>query len=77
MAPDGASVGSGALSGGSDSAGGSEGAGAVGSADGSGETGAIVPVSGERGVSVPPLPTFEHATTTRAMSATSRMRRLE
>ena len=50
------------MAGASDSAGGSEGAGALGSADGSGETGAIVPVSGERGVSVPPLPTGEHAT---------------
>ena len=80
MAPVGASVGvsvGSAVAGGSDSAGGSEGAGSVGSADGSGETGAIVPASGERGVSVPPVPTLEHATTTMAMSAPSRMSRLE
>jgi hypothetical protein len=63
------------VAGGSLSAGVSDGSGVGGPADGaveaggSGDVGGIVPLSGERGVSVPPLPMLEQATVNSAMSA--------
>jgi hypothetical protein len=76
VAPDGSAIGVGSgVAGGSLWAGVSAGSGLAGSdegaLEGSAEGGAMVPASGERGVSVPPLPTLEQATETSAMIAMS------